>query len=168
MMSKNEQIRLLKERRSIRRYDSRPIKDDILTQIFEITSWCWSAVNRQPWKFYVIRNKELISKVAKECTTGTFAAEAPVLVALVGDVDAQPNWYVHDLSFVSLQMALAAWTFGIGTCFIGNINREKVKELLNLKEKDYLLTVLPLGYPYGDIPKPRPRKSLDEMVEYFD
>jgi nitroreductase len=167
-MNEDKDIKLLKERRSIRRYDSRPIENKILTQIFEVTRWCWSGVNRQPWKFYIIRNKELISKVAKECTTGTFAAEAPVLVALVGDVEAQPNWYVHDLSFVSLQLALAAWTFGIGTCFIGNINREKVKELLNLKENDYLLTVLPLGYPYGDIPDARPRKSLDEIVEYFD
>ena len=167
-MSENEQRRLLKERRSIRRYDSRLIEDNILTQIFEITSWCWSAVNRQPWSFYVIRNKELISKVAKECTTGTFAAEAPVLVAIVGDVETQPNWYLQDTCFVSLQMALAAWTYGIGTCFIGNINREKVKELLKLKENDYLLTVLPLGYPYGDIPEPRPRKSLQDMVKYFD
>lgn len=168
MMSENEQIRLLKERRSIRRYDTRPIEDAILTQIFEITRWCWSAVNRQPWKFYVIRNKELISKVAKECTTGTFAIEAPVLIALVGDPNIQPNWYIHDLCFVSLQMALAAWTFGVGTCFIGNINRDKVKELLNLKKSDYLLTVLPLGYPFGGIPEPRPRKTLDEIVHYID
>ena len=167
-MSEGKDIRLLKERRSIRSYDSRPIEDDILTKILDTARWCWSAVNRQPWKFYVIRNKELISKVAKECTTGPFAAEAPVLVALVGDVDTQPNWYIQDLSFVSLQLALAAWTFGIGTCFIGNINREKVKELLNLKERDYLLTVLPLGYPYGGIPEPRPRKSLEEIVEYLD
>ena len=167
-MSEDKDIRLLKERRSIRSYDSRPIDDEILTKILDAARWCWSAVNRQPWKFYVIRNKELISKVAKECTTGLFAAEAPVLVALVGDVDAQPNWYIQDLSFVSLQLALAAWTFGIGTCFIGNINREKVKKLLNLKERDYLLTVLPLGYPYGGIPKSRPRKSLEEIVEYLD
>ena len=167
-MSEGKDIRLLKERRSIRSYDSRPIEDDILTKILDTARWCWSAVNRQPWKFYVIRNKELISKVAKECTTGPFAAEAPVLVALVGDVDTQPNWYIQDLSFVSLQLALAAWTFGIGTCFIGNINREKVKELLNLKERDYLLTVLPVGYPYGGIPEPRPRKSLEEIVEYLD
>jgi len=167
-MSEDKDIRLLKERRSIRSYDSRPIDDEILTKILDTARWCWSAVNRQPWKFYVIRNKELISKVAKECTTGPFAAEAPVLVALVGDVDTQPNWYIQDLSFVSLQLALAAWTFGIGTCFIGNINREKVKELLSLKEKDYLLTVLPLGYPYGGIPQSRPRKSLDEIVEYLD
>ena len=167
-MSEDKDIRLLKERRSIRSYDSRPIDDEILTKILDTARWCWSAVNRQPWRFYVIRNKELISKVAKECTTGPFATEAPVLVALVGDVNAQPNWYIQDLSFVSLQLALAAWTFGIGTCFIGNINREKVKELLNLKERDYLLTVLPLGYPYGDIPEPRPRKSLEEIVEYLD
>jgi len=167
-MSEEKDIRLLKERRSIRSYDSRLIDDEILTKILDTARWCWSAVNRQPWKFYVIRNKELISKVAKECTTGPFAAEAPVLVALVGDVNAQPNWYIQDLSFVSLQLALAAWTFGIGTCFIGNINREKVKELLNLKERDYLLTVLPLGYPYGGIPEPRPRKSLEEIVEYLD
>jgi nitroreductase len=167
-MSEDKDIRLLKERRSIRSYDSRPIDDEILTKILDTARWCWSAVNRQPWRFYVIRNKELISKVAKECTTGPFATEAPVLVALVGDVNAQPNWYIQDLSFVSLQLALAAWTFGIGTCFIGNINREKVKELLNLKERDYLLTVLPLGYPYGGIPEPRPRKSLEEIVEYLD
>ena len=167
-MSEDKDIRLLKERRSIRSYDSRPIDNEILTKILDTARWCWSAVNRQPWKFYVIRNKELISKVGKECTTGPFAAEAPVLVALVGDVDAQPNWYLQDLSFVSLQLALAAWTFGIGTCFIGNINREKVKKLLNLKERDYLLTVLPLGYPYGGIPQSRPRKSLEEIVEYLD
>ena len=167
-MSGDKDIKLLKERRSIRRYDSRPIEKEILDQIFEITSWCWSAVNRQPWKFYVIRNKELISKVAKECTTGTFAAEAPVLVALIGDIEAQPHWFLQDMCFVSLQMALAAWAFGVGTCFIGNINKEKVGELLGLKENDYLLTILPLGYPLGDIPKARPRKSLNEIVNYFD
>ncbi|MHA2287378.1 MAG: nitroreductase family protein [Promethearchaeota archaeon] len=167
-MSEDMGLKLLKERRSIRRYDSRSIEDEILTQIFEATRWCWSAVNRQPWKFYVIRNKDLISKVAKECTTGTFAAEAPVLVVLVGDVEAQPNWYLQDMCFVSLQMALAAWTFGIGTCYIGNINREKVKELLNIKKSDYLLTILPLGYPYGGIPEPRPRKALKEIVKYLD
>ncbi|GAH32399.1 unnamed protein product, partial [marine sediment metagenome] len=113
-------------------------------------------------KFYVIRNGDLISQIAKECTTGPFAAEAPVLVALIGDVDAQPNWYVHDLSFLSLQLALAAWTYGIGTCFIGNINRDNVKKILGLHEKDFLLTVLPLGYPAGNLPKPRSIKNFSK------
>ncbi len=167
-MSEDKDIRLLKERRSIRSYDSRPIDDEILTKILETARWCWSAVNRQSWKFYVIRNSDFISQIAKECTTGRFAAEAPVLIALIGDVELQPNWYVHDLSFLSLQLALAVWTYGIGTCFIGNVNRDNVKKILGLSEKDFLLTVLPLGYPAGNIPEPRPRKPLDEIVKYFD
>ena len=167
-MSENEQIKLLKERRSIRSYDSKPIEDEILTQILEATRFCMSARNRQPWTFYVIKNKELIKKIAKECTTGPFASGAPLLIAIVGDKELSPNWYLHDTCFVSLQLALAAWSYGIGTCWIGIINRDNVKKLLNLKESDDLLTVLPLGYPKGKIPKPRPRKSLEEIVKYFD
>ncbi|MFX1481358.1 MAG: nitroreductase family protein [Promethearchaeota archaeon] len=167
-MVENEQIKLLKGRRSIRSYKSKPIEDEILTKIFEATRWCMSARNRQPWTFYVIRNKDLIKNVAKECTTGPFASEAPVLIAIVGDKAFSPNWYLHDTCFVSLQLALAAWSYGIGTCWIGRINRDNVKKLLNLKEFDDLLTVLPLGYPKGEIPEPRPRKSLEEIVKYIN
>lgn len=167
-MVESEQIKLLKGRRSIRSYKLKPIDDEILTKILETTRWCMSARNRQPWTFYVIRNKDLIKNIAKECTTGPFASGAPVLIAIVGDKEFSPDWYLHDTCFVSLQLALAAWSFGIGTCWIGRINRDNVKKLLNLKESDYLLTILPLGYPKGDIPEPRPRKSLDEIVKYIN
>jgi nitroreductase len=167
-MAESEQIRLLKERRSIRSYESKAIEEDILTKIFETTKMCMSARNRQPWTFYVIRNKDLIKKIAKECTTGPFASSAPLLIAIVGDKELSPNWYLHDTCFASLQLALAAWSYGIGTCWIGRINRDNVKKLLNLKESDDLLTVLPLGYPKGDIPEPRSRKSLEEIVKYID
>jgi nitroreductase len=83
-------------------------------------------------------------------------------------MDFSPNWYLHDTCFASLQLALAAWSFGIGTCWIGRINRDNVKEILNLKKGDHLLTVLPLGYPKGGIPKAPPRKPLDEIVKYID
>lgn len=167
-MSENEHLKLLKERRSIRSYDSKEIEEGILTQILEVCRYCMSARNLQPWTFHVVRNKDLIKKIAKECTTGPFAAGAPVLVAIVGDMELSPNWYLYDTCFVSLQLALAAWSFGIGTCWIGRINRENVKKLLNLKESDHLLTVLPLGYPKDKIPEPLPRKSLDEIVKYID
>ena len=167
-MSEISGLELLKTRRSIRSYDERPIEENVLKEIFEVTRWCFSAVNRQPWRFIVIRNKELIQKIAKECTTGPFASRAPVLVAIVGDKEIQPNWYIHDLSFVTLQLALAAWAFGIGTCWIGVFNREIIHKLLKLHEKDYLMTIMPLGYPKGFIPGSRPRKSLEELINYID
>ena len=167
-MKENEGIKLLKGRRSIRNYESRPIEDKILTQILETTRWCMSARNRQPWTFYVIRNKEMIKEISKECTTGLFIAGAPCLVAIVGDMDYSPNWYLHDTCFASFQLILAAWSYGIGSCWIGRIERDNVKEILGLKEKDFLLTVLTLGYPKGYIPEPRPRKKIDEIIKYID
>jgi len=167
-MNENEHLKLLKERRSIRSYDSREIEDEVLTQIFEATRWCMSARNRQPWTLDVVSNKNLIKEIANECITGPFIAGAPLLVAIVGDMELSVNWYLHDTCFVSLQLALAAWSLGIGTCWIGRINRDNVKKLLNLKESDHLLTVLPLGYPKDKIPDPLPRKSLEEIVKYID
>ena len=48
------------------------------------------------------------------------------------------------------------------------MKRDNVKFFLGLNEKDFLLTILPLGYPEGNIPEPRPRKPLNEIVKYFD
>ena len=44
-------------------------------------------------------------------------------------------------------MALAAWEMGIGTCWVGSLEREKVKEILQIPRDLHLLTVLPFGYP---------------------
>lgn len=165
-MTESEGIKLLKGRRSIRSYESTPIPDDILTEILETSRWCYSAVNKQPWRFIVIRNKEMIQNVAKECTSGPFTASAPVLVALIGDT--KQHWYVQDNSFMTLQLALAAWSFGIGTCYIGIINRDNLKKILELKEREELITVMPLGYPKGEIPAALKRKSLERQVKYID
>lgn len=167
-MIDDEKIKLFLERRSIRSYDSKLIEDDVLTNILEAGRWSFNAMNKQPWTFYVVRNKELIKKIGAECQSGPYAATAPALIVLVGDTEVQPDWYIQDLSFAAKQIALAAWVYGVGTCFIGSINKANVKELLGLKEKDYILTVLPLGYPKGRIPKAPPRKPLDEIAVYID
>ena len=62
-----------------------------------------------------------------------------------------------------MTMMLMAWSLGIGTCLIGSLNRKKVKILLGLEENDYLLTVLPMGYIKGNIPKPTLRAALDQI-----
>lgn len=165
-MTENEGITLLKGRRSIRSYEDTPIPEDILTEILETCRYCYSAVNKQPWRFIVIRNKEMIQNVVNECVSGPFAATAPVLVALVGDT--KQYWYVQDNSFMTLQLALAAWSFGIGTCYIGIINRDNLKKILELKEREELITVMPLGYPKGEIPVALKRKTLERQVKYID
>ena len=70
-----------------------------------------------------------------------------------------------DTSLVSMNMMLMAWSLGIGTCWIGSMNKEKAKLILGLGKNDYLLTVLPFGYINGRIPEPTYRHPLKNIVK---
>ncbi|MFX0098977.1 MAG: nitroreductase family protein [Candidatus Hodarchaeota archaeon] len=156
-------LALMRNRRSIRKFKEDPVPDELIDKILEAARWCQSASNRQPWRFIVIKKKELI-KDLKECTTyGKFLDQAPVVIAVVGDKGKAPKWYLHDTCMASHQICLMAWALGLGTCWIGSMDREKGAELLNLGKKEFLTTILPIGYP-ASIPSPSTRNKLEKIV----
>jgi len=157
-------LEFIKQRRSIRTYQDGEVPDNVIEMILEAGRWAPSASNKQPWHFIVIKNKELLEKLSKLTTYSKFIKRAPVAVAIVGKIEENPNWYVQDTSLASMNMQLMAWSLGVGTCWVGSMDREKAKKLLNLGEGDFLLTVLPMGYIKGSIPKPTLRKPLDEIT----
>lgn len=61
-----------------------------------------------------------------------------------------------------MNMILMAWCLGIGTCWIGAMDNDKVKPVLGLPESEFLLTILPFGYTKGNISKGY-RKSLEKL-----
>ena len=161
MIKPEEFLNFLKERRSIRNFQDKMIPDEEIKMILEAGRWAPSASNRQPWKFIVIKNREFLKRMAKTAIYGSFVRKAPVAIAIVGNMKENPNWYIQDTSLVSMNMQLMAWSLGIGTCWIGSMDREKAKKILGLGKEDFLLTILPLGYIKGDVPKPTLRKDLD-------
>ena len=158
-------LKFLKGRRSIRSFQADLISEKDIEMILEAGRWTPSASHMQPWEFIVIEQKELLKKISKNAYYGKFIKEAPLAIGIVGKINISPKWHVIDTSLVSMNMMLMAWVLGIGTCWIGAMNREKVKELLGLDENDYLLTILPFGYIKGDIPDPKPRKPLNKIVK---
>ncbi|MFX0021941.1 MAG: nitroreductase family protein [Candidatus Hermodarchaeota archaeon] len=161
-------LSFLKERRSIRTYQDKSLKDSELTMILEAARWTPSASNRQPWEFIVIKNKEILLKLAKTLSYGRFMKEVPIAIAIVAKMKTSPKWYMIDTSLASMNMMLMAWSLGIGTCWIGSMNREKAKEILGLGDNDHLLTILPFGYIEGEIPEPTARKALEKIVKYIE
>ena len=57
----------IKERRSCRDYDSRPIEEEKLRAVLEAGGWAPSVMNKQPWRFVVIRSPELKQKIFDAC-----------------------------------------------------------------------------------------------------
>lgn len=161
-------LKFLKGRRSIRSFQDKSILDKEIEMILEAGRWAPSASNRQPWEFIVIKNKEILNKLSKTAFYGKFIKTVPLVIAIVAKVKTSPKWYIIDTSLVSMHMMLMAWSLGIGTCWIGAMNREKAKQVIGLEENDYILTILPFGYIEGEIPEPTSRKSLNKIVKYIN
>jgi nitroreductase len=167
-MKPEDILQLMKDRRSVRSFQKKLIPDEIITQILEAARWCQSASNVQPWRFIVIKQMDLLQKIAKLAPYGKFVAEVPVALAIVADTDAAPKWYLQDTSMLTHQICLMAWAFGIGTCWIGSVDREKAAQLLQLKSHEYLTTILPLGFPTNPKIPPTSRKDLSTLVSYLN
>ena len=152
MVNPDDLLNLIKERRSIRQYKDEDIPENEIEMILEAGRWSPSASNRQPWEFIVIRNKEIIKKIA-ETQNQNFSVHAPVHIAIIGKKKRSPDWHVIDTSLVTMNMFLMAWTLNIGSCWIGAVDKKKASEILELTDEDSLLTILPFGYIEGNIPK---------------
>ena len=70
---------------------------------------------------------------------------------------------IQDTASAVQNMMLAAWDKGIGSCWVGSFNEEKVKAVLILPGHVRPMAIVPLGYPATKPLKPG-RKSLDEVV----
>jgi nitroreductase len=153
-------------RRSIRHYDNKDIPKEILNQIFEAGRNAPSAANRQPIHFIIVNDEE--SK--KELSKGMFNRHikgSPVLIVGCADVNSilTGKWAIVDAVIAMQNMVIAAWTLGIGSCWIGDYKEEKVKNLLKIPDKWKVVALLTLGYP-AEQPERRKKKPVEELFSF--
>ena len=153
-------------RRSIRKYENKEIPQEILQQILEAGRQAPSAVNRQPIRFVVVKDHEIMKKLCDNLIS-RFVKDAPV--AIVGCADVKSlltgKWAVVDATIAMQNMVIAAWTLGIGSCWIGSCNEEKVKELLKIPDKWKVVALVTLGYP-AEQPKSKKKKSFEDLFRF--
>jgi len=154
--------KVIENRRSIRKYKNTPVPKEKITKILEAARIAPSASNRQPWHFIVVQNKETIKKLAKQ----EWAASAPAMIVCLADVEESPNWCLNDLGIAVEHMVLAAWDLGLGTCWMGQSNREDLlKDLLGIPDKYRPVVLITLGEA-DESPAAKQRKSLDSIVSW--
>ena len=164
-------LSLLKSRRSIRRYRPDPVLDEMVEQLLEAGRWAPSASNRQPWDFIVVRDEAIRQQVAQHAAfyfiRWAHAAVAPLLIVLCGD--ARNRFYrqfLHeDIGLAGSQIMLQAKALGLGTCWLGGIDRKAIAATLKLPEHLEVVGLLTAGFPAED-PPPTSRKPLSEIVHY--
>jgi len=175
----NPVLETIKKRRSIVRFESTPIEKEKVEAVLEAGQWAPSFLNKQPWKFIVVTDrsiKEQLSQIVPTAFTKAIV-EAPVCIAVAVDTEEDSFHFVEDGAIATQNMALAAHSLGLYSCWIGvfnlrgekNSSEIKIKKVLDLPKAYRVISLLPIGHPLGEIPK-KSRKVLEQLVyqEKFD
>jgi nitroreductase len=164
-------LSLLKGRRSIRRYRPDLVPDEMVEQLLEAGRWAPSASNRQPWDFIVVRDEAIRQQVAEHAAfyfiKWAQVGEAPLLIVLCGNAR-NPAYrrYLHeDIGLAGGQIMLQAKALGLGTCWIGALDRRAIASILKLPDHLEIVGLLTVGFPAED-PPPTSRKPLSEIAHY--
>ena len=152
-----EVLEAIKNRRSVRSYDTRPITPESYQRLQASLRYAPSACNFQPWRFILVEDAALREKVAQACKKQMWMAEAPVIVVACGftrqayqKMGGYGNSVDIDLGIALDHLSLAAVAEGLGTCWIGAFHEPQVKDLLSIPAEVKVVALMPVGYPASD------------------
>jgi len=144
----------IKKRRSVRRYSSKPISEDILERFRDALKFAPSACNLQPWKFIFVFDEKIRLDLSRIADEQEFIAKAPLIVVACGypnkaykKMGGNGNSVDIDVAIALDHLSLAAASEGIGTCWIGAFDENRTKELLRIPDDVKIVAMMPVGYP---------------------
>ena len=148
---------------AVRRYQDKPVPEAVLRRVIEAGRLTGSSMNRQPWAFLAVQDRETLKKLAVQAKTGPYVAEAGA--AIVVAVERSSKFGVSDGSRAIQSMLLAAWSEGVGGNWVGFAGMEGVRTLLGIPAEMDVLAVLSLGYPAQKVGKgKKDRKALSDVA----
>ncbi len=167
-----EYSELIFRRKSIRRYQDRPVEEEKIRKILEALRIAPTAANRQPFVFYLIRNRDAISRL-REAYDREWFYTAPVVIC--GFVDRGKAWTRKcdgknygevDVTIAMDHLILAAANEGLGTCWIAAFEPQALRRILDVPDHLDPVVITPLGYPEGGT-RDTKRKPIDEIVRFI-
>ncbi len=174
-------IRLIRKRRSIRKYKPDPVSRELLEKCMEAVRFAPSACHTQGWRF-IITSGETKDRLANESLGGVivpnrFASTAPVIVVIAMDLDLithrlggtlkGKSYHAMDAGIAGEHFILQATEEGLGTCWLGWFHTGKVRKILEVPGSWDIAAMITVGYP-DEKPSPRARKTVQEISEFRD
>ena len=166
----------IKSRRSVREYEDTGLPRGDIDLLLDAAAWAPSARNRQPVRFIVIQNKELLKKLSAKVQElvkihkpehkfrgmeDPIFYSAPILIIVCAEEDYK--WAEIDCAIAAQNMMLAAHSIDIASCYIGFaclLNEDKeIKKELGIPKGHKIIAPLIFGKARGEYPLPKPRNA---------
>ena len=179
-MENSKMMEVISTRRSVRKYEARPVEEDKLELCLEAARLAPSACNSQPWKYIAVTDPEILGRLGEGAFSGVytvtgFAKKAPVLVAVVSEKSGIPAWlggkfrslpfYLVDIGISVQNFVLTAHEQGLGTCILGWFDEDKAAKTLGVPSGRKVELLISVGYP-AESPAPRPRKEREKVISH--
>ena len=159
---------LLRQRRSIRRFSSRPIEAEKLEDLREALLRAPTSRNLQPCRFVLVDDRVILNQLAQAKEHGTsFFASAPLGIIIAADPQISDVW-IEDSAIAAIIVQLAAEELGLKSCW-GQLRLRKhdqdssagefVRRLVNLPEGIEVPMIIAVGYP-DEVKSGHPRTTL--------
>ncbi len=148
-------LRILFERRSIRKFLGEEIPEEDLLQMLEAANYAPSAGNLQARDFIIVKDPEKKRRIADIAYGQEFIAEAPVVVVVCANYGISMSRYgrrgelyaVQDADAATQNLLLAAHALGYGSVWIGAFDERELSKLLELPPYVRPIAVVPIGKP---------------------
>ena len=146
----------IKSRRTIRKFKDTPVKQEDILKIIDGGRLAPTGANLQPIKFLVVTDRDLRKQMYPFIKYAgylpdfnpTFEQSPTAFIVVLNDTEIKSTEKSEcDSGAVIMNMCLMATELGLGSCWLGAINREEIRRILKINKKYDITYLLGLGYP---------------------
>lgn len=179
-------VKGIKERRSIRKFEDKPISHELINEVVEVARFAPSWKNTQIARYIVVEDREKIAALATDdCTLGfsyniktMSRAACLVLLTYVNKrsgyekdgsftTSKEDRWEMFDAGIAAQTFCLAAHEKGLGTVILGIFDEKRVGEVVEIPEGQTLGAIIAMGYPADAEVAAPPRKDPAELLTFI-
>jgi nitroreductase len=168
-----QMLELIRKRRTHRRFTEEAVNEDQIETLLEMAMCAPSRLNRRPWRFVVIRDKQLQKNLAELLRVHPYLETAPVVIAICALPELSRTWMM-DVSAAIENMLLAATAMDLGGTCIGepdSVMWEMCEEMLHDDLRNPLNVRIPalvaFGHPAGELPPHGKHDRFDKTQVHY-
>ncbi len=133
---------VIRERRSVRAFRGDPIPDAADQRLREALRLAPSANNAQPCRFVFVRDPAVRARIVAEACHQEGFRDAPLIV-----VACCKRGTEFDCAIAIDHLVLMATSEGLGSCWVGWIERDTIREIVGVPADMEIPVIVPIGYP---------------------
>ncbi len=175
LVIRDDPLWVLRERRNVRSFSNVPVSKDLVVKILEFARFAPSSGNAQPWKVYITEDPEKKKLLSRYSHGQGNVSQAPWVIVITtvpgrsvekrGKRGKRP-YAIQDTAAFATYIMLAAKAYNLDTCWVGEFDEEKVREVIGAPSEERPVVIIPIGYS-EEVPATSDRKPLSDILKEF-